>query len=86
MRHVPAATKTCSAVLPPKNGFVTIMMKSNTYIAAYRCFPGYLLEPANGNGIRKCQSSGQWTGVHPVCKSNKCSNTIFMLYAYYVLN
>ncbi len=65
MRRLP---NTCPAVLPQRNGFVTLGWNP-ALIAAYRCFPGYSLYPNTENGIRNCLPNGQWSGVIPVCKS-----------------
>ena len=75
MKMRPQIPIKCSAVFPPSNGFVTLT-KSPHFIAAYRCYPGYSLYPVtkDNNGIRKCQSNGQWSGIKPTCKSEQHSN------------
>ena len=74
MRQSPIPKK-CSPLLPPTNGFVTIV-KNPYYVAAYRCFPGFSLYPAEA---KKMPIEWSMTGIKLVCKSESEHTNIILI-------
>ena len=56
----------CEDLASPANGQVTLNGTAFGSIAIYSCDDGYVL---NGNEMRICQSSGEWSGDEPTCES-----------------
>ena len=50
-----------------KNGFVSLNGTEVGATATYTCKPGFVLEP-EGENIRVCNQSGNWTRSVPVCR------------------
>ncbi len=48
------------------------MVKANDYsylsVIEYKCVPGFQIR--NGDYLRECDLSGQWTGFQPTCERN----------------
>ena len=55
---------TCSDLLPPTNGEVSVEGGSFGDTAVYSCNPGFTLE---GSATRVCMASGQWSDTPPTC-------------------
>ena len=56
----------CGRLKPPDNGDVQLTGTTIGSSATYSCSEGFNLE---GDNIRVCQESGEWSGVEPVCSS-----------------
>ena len=59
----------CGLLDEPKNGTISLRNIIEGVIATYSCKPGFLLE---GEDIRVCNRSGNWTGSIPECRSMYC--------------
>ena len=55
----------CEVLEFPDNGQVIQIGNRVGATATYSCFPGYLLE---GEELRICQKSAEWTGTPPTCR------------------
>ena len=58
----------CDVLSPVDNGAIALTGTFVGATATYTCDTGYILE---GNEVRLCQSSGQWTGSEPSCRSKE---------------
>ena len=55
----------CDNLLSPANGRVDVSGTTVGSTATYSCDTGYELD---GERVRVCQPSGEWTGLEPFCK------------------
>ena len=58
----------CGALDKPKNGFISLSGTAFGDSATYSCKAGFTLEP-EGEEMRVCDYSGNWTGSVPKCTS-----------------
>ena len=58
----------CGPLDEPKNGFVSLSGTAEGATAAYSCKHGFVLEP-EGENMRVCNRSGNWTGSASKCRS-----------------
>ena len=58
----------CGPLDEPKNGFVLLSGTAEGATATYSCRPGFVLEP-EGENVRVCTHSGNWTGSVSKCRS-----------------
>jgi len=63
----------CVNLPNPRFGRVDLTGTTVGSTATYTCLPGYTLV---GTSTRTCQSSGQWSGVAPVCIRKEQSASI----------
>jgi len=56
----------CGRLKPPDNGDVQLTGTTIGSSATYSCSEGFNLE---GDDVRVCLESGQWSGREPVCSS-----------------
>ena len=56
----------CPPLQSPANGLVVQLGSDTGSVARYSCDEGYTLD---GNAVRVCQSSGEWSGTDPTCES-----------------
>ena len=68
----------CGLLDDPKNGTISFSNIGEEVVATYSCKPGYVLEP-EGENIRVCTCSGNWTGSVPECRS-KYYNIFYIPY------
>ncbi|XP_064394225.1 uncharacterized protein LOC135341566 isoform X3 [Halichondria panicea] len=59
----------CGRLSDPRNGDVSFRTTTFNSRAAYSCNNGFLLV---GQTTRVCQSTGEWSGIAPVCRSVDC--------------
>ena len=69
----------CGSLNEPQNGFVSLSATAVGATATYRCKPGFVLEPEEGNA-RVCSHSGKWTGSAPECRCSDSMHTIHIRY------
>ena len=58
----------CGPPDEPQNGSISFRGTKEGATATYSCKPGFVLEP-EGENIRVCNHSGNWTGSVLECKS-----------------
>ena len=58
----------CGPLDEPKNGFVLLSGTAEGATATYSCKHSFVMEP-EGENIRVCNHSGNWTGSASKCRS-----------------
>ena len=57
----------CPDLPSPKYGSIHLSGTTLDHVAIYRCDKGFQLV---GNTVRRCLTTGQWSGQAPVCERN----------------
>ena len=68
IKFISYAVVDCGRLSDPTNGGVSFRTTTFNSRAAYSCNNGFLLV---GQTTRVCQSTGEWSGKAPVCKSEQ---------------